>query len=618
MVIAGPGTGKTHTLASRMAYLVTESGISPCSMTAVTFTNKAASEMQKRLSGLLKNSNPADMPHIGTFHNICLDLLRIISPEKSFTIIDQASATAIIKDIIGGANIKASDTMRKISLAKASGRAGIAAIDPQIQSIYSEYTSRLEQFDAMDFDDILLKTSQALENNQLYEKISGRFQYILVDEFQDINNIQYSLVKLWTKAHGNIFVIGDPHQAIYGFRGASPAYFKTFGHDFPNVKIITLNRNYRSPAAVVNAAASVISQSADARHYPLSMRVESKNNKPVRFVETRNEFFEALFIAKEINRMAGGMDMLDTQSFLDSRPAGKMGSYGFSDMAVLYRTHKQADIIEQCLLKEGIPYRVAGREDFLNDDVVRHAMAFFKFILNPDDISSLSLCCNKCIKNDSLEIVRRYGAGLHNIEALENIANCYMLPSDDSLALVSFINTAKKYSKNLYSQNPQTLVCSWAEEYKAAQHPGILRLSAISELYPDIKSLVFNITMGQDADIVRNGLKTPAPDAVLLTTLHAAKGLEFPVVFLCGVNEGIIPLHNYFTKETDIEEERRLFYVGITRAKDELVCTMSRKRTIMGSTTISSQSCFVKEMDEKKLLKEKFGLEQNVKQMSFL
>jgi uncharacterized protein (TIGR00375 family) len=620
IVIAGPGTGKTHTLVSRIAFLVNRQDADPETITAVTFTNKAASEMRTRLRASLQDKN-GKMPFVGTFHSLCLDMLKDFFPEKRRTIIDQGTATSIISEIIdkNKYGLKISDVMRVISCAKAEGKKDIDCLDSNMLSVYNSYNEKLKEYDAMDFDDILLAVLESFkDNNIVFAKAAGRFRHILIDEFQDINRIQYSLVKLWAESGGSVFAIGDPNQAIYGFRGASPEYFNEFSRDLKGMRTIVLNKNYRSPVSVVNAAGSLISHTATSTfHYTDEIKAESHNTRLVRLVECADEFYEALFMAKEINMMVGGIDMLDTQSFIDKKSHGHSYDYGFSDIAVIYRTHRQAGIIEQCLIKEGIPYRIAGRDDFLTDDSVCHVLSLLRYIINKDDILSLVSCLNN-INRENSSIIKKYSQGIHSIEALQDILIHSSPDSDLQQKYMYFTDILKRFSSKADTCNALTFIKELTEEIKLEKNPSVEKLMDIAELHFDIRSLVYGITLGQDADIVRNGHKTVTPDAVMLTTMHAAKGLEFPVVFLCGVNDGLIPFHKSNCEPDNPDEERRLFYVGITRAKDELICSYTKRRSINGVTGETKISSFVNDMGEKNYRKEIFRPEQNVRQMSFL
>jgi uncharacterized protein (TIGR00375 family) len=614
MVIAGPGTGKTRTLVGRAAYLVNERGVAPSSITAVTFTNKAAREMKQRLAVLFKGPGAPRMPFIGTFHALCLDMLRELAPQGPATIIDRASAFALVKDILpAGHAVKASAVAREISLLKAGGPGAMAAAAPEVMSIFNDYQKRLARFNAMDFDDILLEALQTLQRDEASaQRVRRRFGHILVDEFQDINEVQYLLIRQWAAVNGELFVIGDPNQAIYGFRGASPRYFDALVKDFPDARVITLDRNYRCPASVAGAALSVIAPSGR----PASLSVTG-DNTPVRMVEARDEFFEALFIAKEINCMVGGVDMLDAHAMSGATAAKAPGSRGFSDIAVLYRTHRQAVLVEQCLVKEGIAYRVAGLDDFFDDDSVRWTLSFFRFLLNPRDLLSLVQCCKRYCTHGIDAFVNSYAAGPAGPEGLSAAAGNASVAIDQE-GIGSFIARYKRFTQELQKASPRALIGRWMEENAVDREGPGQRLLSVAEGFPTMKSFLGEITLGRDADLVRNGAKTTTSDAVLLTTLHAAKGLEFPVVFLCGVNDGLIPLTGTSDAKVDIEEERRLFYVGLTRAKEELICTLTQRRTVMGAITDAQPSRFIRDMGEKHLKREKYRPGPEVKQMKLL
>jgi uncharacterized protein (TIGR00375 family) len=621
MVIAGPGTGKTRTLVHRVAFLVKEQGVAPSSITAITFTNKAAAEMRFRLNDLFDKQTARTLT-IGTFHGVCLDMLKNESPLNPVSVVDQATARAVLEEALqtAGGGVPLPEAARLISRAKAYGREALTALGPEIKKVYSEYQRRLERLSAVDFDDILLLAFDKLENDPGFARRSGaRMRHVLVDEFQDINEIQFSLIRKWGKEADSIFIIGDPHQAIYGFRGASPGYFDTFAREFSEVKRIALSSNYRSPQEVVLSAHSVISCGAQGKYAPeVSGETEPGSGK-IRLVETRDEFNEALFITKEIGRMMGGVDMLDTQMFGSRSHKRPAGHRGFSDFAVLYRTHRQAGIIERCFIKEGIQYKVAGRSEILDDKEVRLAVSFFKFIVGPSDLCSLAQCLRGFGAEKFNEILDRYVNGIRELAALKVIGADDSFPLSAREAVIRIAEVAEVFRQKIENkENPAAILSDWMIGRGLGEdHPAFLAVH-IAEMHQDMQSFLYAITMGQEADVLRNGSKILSSDAVTLTTLHAAKGLEFPVVFLCGVNEGLIPLKGPINDEIDIDEERRLFYVGLTRTREELMCTMAKQRSFRGAIEPCTPSRFIKDMGEKNLSREKFRPEPEARQMSFL
>ncbi len=618
MVIAGPGTGKTHTLVSRVAHLVKDRGAAPSSITAITFTNKAAAEMRGRLGDLF-NSPTAGSLRIGTFHRVCLDLLK--GTEKPASIADQATSRAILEEALRntGAQASVSDAARRISLFKASGCAGGEGLEEKMKKVHSEYQRLLARLNALDFDDILCAALDKTENDpELASYGVGRAKHLLVDEFQDINEIQFSLIKQWGREADSVFVIGDPHQSIYGFRGASPGYFDAFEREFPDVRRIALSRNYRSPRPVRIAARSLICAGPAEITVPASMEETEKDDRRIRLVETRDDFNEALFITKEINKMMGGVDMLDAQIFGPGAACSSVSRRGFSDFAVLYRTHRQAAVIEQCFVKEGIQYKVAGRSEILDDKEVRLAVSFFKFIADPSDVCSLAQCLGALGAERVHDVLDRYAAGKPELTALASIGPDESLAQSTRESVTRLSGLAEEFKPRIEQDGPAAVLSDWlSARGLAGDHPAFLAVH-IAEMHQDMRSFLFSLTLGQEADVIRNGARNNSPDAVTLSTLHAAKGLEFPVVFLCGLNEGLIPLTSPANREVDIEEERRLFYVGVTRTREELICTMSKKRSFKGSPEPAPVSRFVKDLGEGNISRERFRPEPEAKQMSFL
>ncbi|MEA4847969.1 MAG: UvrD-helicase domain-containing protein [Clostridiaceae bacterium] len=550
-VIAGPGTGKTKTLVSRITYLIEKCGVLPSRITAVTFTNKAAGEMRSRLGRSL---------NIGTFHSICLKMLQKNS-KNPITVIDEHNALSIVEDILKDLGLKNSprDVLRGISFIKN----GALPADENTEvppGVYGLYCTQLKQYGVLDYDDILLNILEYYEN----KNVPGSFSHLLVDEFQDINAVQYRLIKAWSKNSESIFVIGDPEQSIYGFRGSDPRCFQKFFEDFPHARKVKLTRNYRSTPEIILCAQELLLNESEG-YVPLE--ASRKSGAKVRLLEADSAFSEAIFVAKEVNKMVGGIDMLEAQAV----PAAR----GFSDIAVLYRTNRQAQVLEQCLLKEGIPYVVAGRDEFLNDPHVRNAIAFFRFLLNPEDLISLKLYLKK---TGSLpahlikKILASYAAAEKSISSLagilEQIEPAYAESSHKSIELL------RKYEPLVSKKKPQALVEAWINDNALSELKCMEMLLNTSVMYDKMTSFMHNLVLGRESDILRKGAGKYSPDSVSLMTLHGAKGLEFPVVFLCGVTDGLIPFRSH-SGDCNLEEERRLFYVGMTRAKEELLLLTS-------------------------------------------
>ncbi|MCI1990870.1 MAG: UvrD-helicase domain-containing protein [Oscillospiraceae bacterium] len=575
-VIAGPGTGKTKTLVSRIAYLIQNRGVPPEQITAVTFTNRAANEMRARLAAYFGNKKVLRAITIGTFHSICLRFLSRKSGKANFTVIDEQDALSIVSDLFKDLRVKASprDVLRKISLIKSGAlRPGEAA--EVFSEIYDLYGRRLAQYGAMDYDDILLNALKIFENEEMErgeeQALRNPFSHLLVDEFQDINPVQYRLIREWARKSAGIFVIGDPDQSIYGFRGSDPRCFERLFEDFAEARRIRLTRNYRSTPEIVGCARSVFGKE-DAERPTLEAR--KSNGSKVRILKGDSDFQDAIFIAKEINRMVGGIDMLDAHlSVPKGNKRGSGTARSFADIAVLYRTNRQAELLELCLRKEGIPYRVAGRGDFLSDREVRKAVAFFRFLLDPADILSLRLCLKEwkiCSGGPLQKVLADYAGSDHGVSALLGIAEHVSAGE----GLQKFSDLLRKYEHPVRDEKPQELIESWVCDNKIQGVQSMELFSAMAALHSNMPDLLQNLLLGRDADVVRSDGRNYTSDTVSLMTLHAAKGLEFPVVFISGVKDGTIPLKNR-NGDCAPEEERRLFYVGMTRAQDELILLTS-------------------------------------------
>ncbi len=614
MVIAGPGTGKTRTLVSRIVHLITELRVDPASITAVTFTNKAAAEMRGRLAKILP-AEAVRLLTIGTFHGICLTLLRENAPSgEQPVIIDEISATGIIRELIAPHSLphKPSRLLRAFSLAKSFSRPISQSLDEETFALYEAYRQKCASFGALDFDDLLLRTLGLMDRIDIPPVLTARFGHLLVDEFQDINEVQYALVKQWGRTTGNIFVIGDPHQAIYGFRGASPRFFEEFRRDYPGVEEIALKENYRSPVAIVESAKCVIARSPAAARHPALFTATFESDCPIRFVTARNEFSEAMFIAKEINRLVGGVDMIDAHRF-GGRKGEDSATRGFSDIAVFYRTHRQADVLERCLVQEGIAYRVAGRDESLSEPSVAGMLSVIKFVFNPGDIFSLMAALRYC--GEPVDYAATYAADDRTIDNLLHLMGEGRLAID---APGKFVASVRALRSGIGKQPPRETIAALSKVLGTGDDEPVQRLMHIAELHDDMRSFLQTVTLGGDADILRNGRGRPHGDAVLLSTLHAGKGLEFPVTFICGLNDGLLPLRDAHGDTADIDEERRLFYVGITRAREELILTAASQRSFFGEVKRCERSMFVEDMDKQYIVHETFRPEPVVEQMSLL
>lgn len=545
-VIAGPGTGKTKTLVARIAYLIEERGVSPGEITAVTFTNQAAGEMRRRLEARLGGRRAVSRMTIGTFHAICLKLLGNVS------LIGASEALGVAEEVLraNGVKMSARGLLQAVSRVKNGASLEQAGLE---EALYTAYCAALQRLGALDFDDLLL---EALRRQPGKEQ---RFSHILVDEFQDINDTQLALFDHWSSGAKSLFAIGDPDQAIYGFRGAGGRCFERLLEKYPDTRVIRLEENYRSAPEVLDAALRVIEKNSGEKRV---LHPHCRPGKAVRMVEAADDFSEAVFIAKEIGRMTGGVDMLEAQKLGAAQEARS-----FSEIAVLCRTHHQIELIERCLRHDDIPCVISGREAFLDEKEVRAALGFFRFLQAPGDAAALE---------NALRLIWDCPADL--IEKARRALQDADVPDFPGLRagfaghghLLALLDRAEEWLPLIAKEKPYRLVARWETLYGST--PALEKLRHTAVFYPDFSALWNALTLGEEADLCREAGRGMASGAVRLMTLHGAKGLEFPAVFIAGLKEGVLPLSSP-GKPADPEEERRLFFVGITRAREELILT---------------------------------------------
>lgn len=545
-VIAGPGTGKTKTLVSRIAYLVEELGVKPGEITAVTFTNQAAAEMRQRLEQRLGGKRAVARMTIGTFHAICLGLLgevRLISPGEALE-----AAGGLLRDF--GQKGSAKAFLQSVSRVKNGAAPDMAGLN---EELYAAYLARLRELNVLDFDDLLL---DALKLDTAGQK---GFSHLLVDEFQDINDVQYQLVRAWSASGKSLFVIGDPDQSIYGFRGASGLCFQRLSEDFPEVREIRLVENYRSSPEILQASLPVIEENPGG---PRPLAPNRPSGASVRLIQTQDDFAEGIFIAKEIGRMTGGVDMLEAQKLGHDREAR-----AFSDIAVLCRTHRQLELVEKCLRHDDIPCVVHGREDFLDADEVRGVLAFFRTLLDPGDGAALETALRQ-LWNCPQDLIEKGQAYLKDCrklepEALDEVVRGYG-------PLEAWLEQAKAWLPMAEKEKPWKTLERWEAQFGST--PALERLRNVAVFHTSMREMWNTLVLGQEADVCRAAGRGWESGAVQLMTLHGSKGLEFPAVFLAGVKAGKLPLETQ-GRPADVEEERRLMFVGMTRAREELILT---------------------------------------------
>lgn len=605
-VSAGPGTGKTSTLTAAIIYRIKERGVQPSEITAFTFTRKAAEELKERLRHELKGK--ARFINVGTIHGICLKLLK--ESGSVMETADEFLTKEYVEDTVErfGLGMKNKDFLRELSLIKNKVK-GYETIPEEAVEFYSE---KLRKAGLMDFDDILINTCSLVKNGSLKSGKKRHFSYLFVDELQDTGPLEYEAIKALSEGSKEVFLIGDSDQSIYGFRGASADCFERLNRDYNDIELIRLDRNYRSERDIVLASRAFISNNPGGEREMIPAAGLNKKEKDeyipnafdagltgknedkeeagiptqraIEVVKAESELSSAIFIARKINELVGGIDMLDR----DLRGAGSEKPRGFSDIAVLYRSNYQAGLIERVLRKEGIPYIVSGREDYLLCDSVRGSVLFFKYVLyNDNQAGELSLkILSELEKNTLSEAVLK--------------------------------NMRKKFLELSETKKPSELLSIWSEDMSLSGDENIEKLIGISVFYSDMGAFLDDLSMGEESDIYRVGGKEYTFDAVRLSTVHGAKGLEFPVVFIAGAEEGRFPRKDDFEYPEELFEERRIFFVAMTRAKEKLyINTVEGKE----SQFISELPCELYEMnkasaftkaDRKKRLAKEQGVQMSI------
>ena len=603
-VKAGPGTGKTKTLVSRLRYLLEYRKVRPAEITAVTFTNQAAAEMRERIEKETGKKQAGRAMQIGTFHAICLNFLK--EQGEEFTLMGEAQQRLLAEEVIAytGINAKAGKFLEQVSRRKSGVEDALAGElpgdsvidDPAWQQAFQTYEERKKELHLLDFDDLLLRTARRIENGQVHDGWEKRFRYLLVDEFQDINPAQLALVKLWSRAGRELFVIGDPDQSIYGFRGADSACFERLRKEYGDLEVISLKENYRSAPQILRAASAVIQAAGAGKVEKREMlHPNCPDGVPVRIVRAGSPMGEAIFIAKEINRMTGGMGMLEAHQTAWEHPEQKVRS--FDEIAVLCRTHHQAELVEKCLRTESIPYVIAGREDYLNEDSVQNSLSFFRLIEQTEESGKPAEAFPEGSENAWQGEAMDVSGSISDISGMELCAKYFWKLEWSEMAAEVLWNTLVKYRPLYKKKKPQKFLEQWMEEMKLTGDPAMQKLMQASVFYKTMPEFMNALELGVESDLKRCGSRKYTSDAVTVMTLHGSKGLEFPAVFIYGVEKGSIPLENE-KHPSDKEEERRLFYVGMTRAKEELILTISGEESEFISAIPADVS--VHENEEKK------------------
>ena len=610
LILAGPGSGKTRVITYRIAYLIKVCRVSPRRIMAVTFTNKAAREMESRLHRLVTGS-VKDLT-LGTFHAICARILRMdgkpIGVDPRFVIFDEEDQLSLIKRSLQEVGLDPKQyAPRAIASAISAAKSRMLTpadyiqqshsyFDEVVGRVYERYQQLLTESSGLDFDDLLMKTVWLFRSSpEILSRYQERYLHILVDEFQDTNLTQYELVKQLAGKYHNICVVGDPDQSIYSWRFADLRNILSFEKDYPQAKLVLLEQNYRSTKMILETASYIIS--ANQQRKPKDLWTENESGELTTVVETYTEQEEAQFVVNEIERLAG------------------QGKARLGDCAVMYRTNAQSRALEEAFVRFGTPYKLVAATRFYERREVKDIIAYLRLIQNPYDSVSLLRVINVPQRGIGQQTLARLSGwaksmGISQYEALRNISEPKgdekpLLSPRIARALVDFLGLmegliARSQELNLVDLFDLVVERSGYREYILGQPDGEERWDNISELrtvaqqYCDLESpdslttFLERVTLVSDVD----GLDESV-DVATLITLHQSKGLEFPVVFIVGMEDGILPHFKSFGDPAQMEEERRLCYVGVTRAKQRVYLVRAFRRSLMGSSTINRPSRFL-------------------------
>ncbi len=624
LIMAGAGSGKTRVLTHRIAYLIAKRIAAPWSILAITFTNKAAREMQERVSKLVGPSG-SDI-WVSTFHSMCVRILRKdidrIGYGSNFSILDSTDQLSVIRNVMKDQNIDTKKFEPKAVQAAISG-AKNELLTPEkyeqkqgdyfqsiVSKVYAQYQKRLKSNNSLDFDDLIMLTIQLFQNvPDVLDFYQHKFRYIHVDEYQDTNRAQYMLCRMLADKHHNICVVGDSDQSIYRWRGADITNILNFEADYPEARTILLEQNYRSTSIILEAANSVIQNNLGRK--AKNLWTEKDGGDKIVVYQADSEHEEGYFVAGEI------------------RKNRENHRRRYSDHAILYRTNAQSRVIEEILIKSEIPYQIVGGIKFYDRKEIKDILAYLRLISNPDDDISLLRIVNVPKRGigdttmDKLqEEAQRYGISVYRLlsESLHEVditsrARAALYEFRDLIGnltqMVEYLSVTELTEKMLeMTQYRLELQRENTLESKARLEniDEFLSVTQEFEKRSDDKSLVAFLTdlaLIADIDSMNAGDEADASDAVVLMTMHSAKGLEFPIVFIVGMEEGVFPGSRAFMDNDELEEERRLAYVGITRAEEKLYLTCARMRLLYGRTNSNAPSRFLEEIPNK--LKEQAG-----------
>jgi len=627
LVIAGAGSGKTKVLTHRIAYLIFKKKISPINILAVTFTNKAAQEMKDRIEFISKDISDRNMMKglwMGTFHSICARILRreigVLGYDTNFAIYDKGDQLSIIRKCIKTLDLDSKKYSPNI-ISSIIDRAKNNLEDPElfeynvtnyfkkiVAQVYTQYQEELRENNALDFNDLILLTVKLFNGRpEILENYQNKFRYILVDEYQDINFAQYQLVKLLSERDSNLFVVGDPDQSIYKFRGADLNNILRFEHDFPNSKVIKLEQNYRSTKVILEGATNLIKYNRNRKEKELW--TDKKGGEKIKCYEAASALDEAVFISREIIKL------------------NKEKDKAFKDFAILYRTNAQSRSFEEIFNKQAIPFRVVGGLRFYERKEVKDILAYLRFVHDQKDgvsflriINNAKLGIGKTTLSKIVELAKK--DNLNFYQSLKKSLKVVKISADREERIKKFtflideLNEKKKEIKGSELLTELIKGISYYEDLKKeGEFKAQSKIENIKELILAVQEFEENnednsltafleyVALITDIDLFKG-----KEDVVTVMTLHSAKGLEFPVVFITGFEEGIFPHSRALNSGEELEEERRLCYVGMTRAKERLYLTYAWRRNLNGNTLFNSVSRFISEIPTH--LKEKADIQK--------
>ena len=598
LIIAGAGAGKTKTLTTKIAYLIEEENVSPYNILAITFTNKAAGEMKDRIYGLI--GSVAKNIQISTFHSFGLKLLRenfsVLGYDRNFVIMDSDDSLTVVKKILKDSNYdpkiynprairnKISSCKNEMMSPEAYGKFAVSEYEKVIQEVYRKYEDKLQRNNSVDFDDLLLLPIELFKKNpDILERYQNLYKYILIDEYQDTNEAQYILTKLLSEKNRKITCVGDDSQSIYSFRGANYKNILNFEKDYKDAKTILLEQNYRSTTTILDAANDVIKNN--------KMRKDKKlwtargQGEKIKYYRAYNEKDEAQYVIRKIKELVNK----------DVR---------YEDIAVLYRTNAQSRVLEEEMLKENLPYRVVGSFYFYSRKEIKDLIAYLRLIHNPKDNVSLLRVINTPKRGIGLKTIEKLTekADLENISIFEAITSGKELEFRNVIEKLTSISEELTLTELIDKVLEASGLRKELEDEKSLESE--IRLENLEEFKSITKSFeereglisledfLFEISLVSDVEDYKED-----SNRISLMTVHSVKGLEFSHVFVVGMEEGIFPHMNSLMENSELEEERRLCYVAITRAKDDLHLVNARRRTLFGKEQINPISRFLSEIN---------------------